>query len=107
MTVRNITVSSHEMRMIADILQTHAVDCHVLAFGSRTKGNAKPYSDLDLAFVQKNGDPLGISRIDTLKLAFSESDIPYMVDVVDYNTASPAFRSTIDPSSIVLQKARI
>jgi predicted nucleotidyltransferase len=107
MTAARLSVSTHEMRMLAGILQTHAVDCHVLAFGSRTKDKAKPYSDLDLAFVQKDGARLGMSRIATLRLAFSESDIPYVVDVVDYNAASPACQAMIDAASIVLQTAHM
>lgn len=66
----------------------------VFAFGSRTKGTARLFSDLDLALQQ------GQSTVDTqliaeLKTAFSESDLPFMVDIIDLNAISPEFRHAI------------
>jgi predicted nucleotidyltransferase len=89
-----IDVSGDELKIITDIIQEHAHDCRVLAFGSRRDGTAKKYSDLDLAFVGK--EKLGLVRRFQLEDAFSESDLPFRVDVLDYNALSPEFREIID-----------
>ena len=89
-----IQVSEKERKIIDDIIASLAPDCDVLIFGSRYYGKAWEYSDLDLAFVGE--EKLGLQRQFQLEEAFSESDLPYRVDVLDYNTISPEFRAIID-----------
>jgi predicted nucleotidyltransferase len=92
-----IDVSGDELKIITDIIQKHAPDCRVLAFGSRRDGTAKKYSDLDLAFVGK--EKLGLAAQFKLEDAFSESDLPFRVDVLDYHALSPEFRGIVDGGS--------
>jgi predicted nucleotidyltransferase len=89
-----ITVSEREMQIIQDIIQKYAPECKVLVYGSRFHGTAKQYSDLDLAFVGK--EKLGLLRCFELADAFSESDLPYRVEVLDYCAVSPEFRQIVD-----------
>ena len=91
-----ICVSDYEMEVILDILKKHACDCEIYVFGSRQKWTAKDYSDLDLAFVLPGGNALGVKRVAALQEAFSESVLPYRVDVVDYNAVSTQFKAVID-----------
>lgn len=49
---------------------------------------------LDLALVSET--PVDRDRIERLKDAFSESDLPIIVDVVDINTVSDDFRKLIE-----------
>jgi len=99
-----ICVSDFELDIILDIIKKYASDCDVLAFGSRYKWTPKDYSDLDLAFVQKEGDKLGLNRTGDLKEAFAESDLPYRVDVLDYHAISPEFRAIIDRENEVIYR---
>jgi len=99
-----ICVSDFELDIILDIIKKYSSDCDVLAFGSRYKWTPKDHSDLDLAFVQKEGGKLGFNRIGDLKEAFSESDLPYRVDVLDYNAISPEFRAIIDRGNEVIYR---
>jgi predicted nucleotidyltransferase len=89
-----IHVSDEEMKIILDILKVHAKDCKVLVFGSRLKRTHKPFSDLDLAFICK--EDLTLKKILKLEYKFSESNLPYRVDVVNYNRASKEFKKIID-----------
>ena len=89
-----IQVSEEEREIIDGIISQLAPDCDVLIFGSRYHGKAWEYSDLDLAFVAEG--KLGFDRCYQLKEAFSESDLPFRVDVLDYNAISPEFRAIID-----------
>lgn len=78
---------------VKDILQREVPGCEVRVFGSRVSGKAKDFSDLDLAIV---GDtPLSLERLGRLQDAFSRSDLPIMVDVVDWLVITPEFRRII------------
>ena len=67
-------------------------------------GKAKPYSDLDLAIITET--PLPLATRAALAEAFSESDLPWRVDVVDWSITSEAFRKIIARDKAVLQSAR-
>lgn len=54
----------------------------VRAFGSRVQGNAKPFSDLDLAVMGE--EPLDFRQLVAMKDAFAESNLPFRVDMVDW-----------------------
>ena len=77
-------------------------DCEVRAFGSRVDGSAKDYSDLDVAVVAPNKIKRRTKML--LREAFEESDLPFRVDVIDYNGASDEFRAIIDAKYEILQK---
>jgi predicted nucleotidyltransferase len=89
-----ICVSDEELKIILDIIKTHASDCEVRAFGSRYKWTAKDYSDLDLVFIGK--EKLGINRTAELRETFEESDLPYRVDVLDWKSISENFKNVIN-----------
>jgi predicted nucleotidyltransferase len=89
-----VSVSEKEMNIITGILSKHAACFDVLAFGSRYRGTNRRYSDLDLAFVGDDG--LNMEERSRLMDAFSESDLPFRVDILDYNAASPEFRAIVD-----------
>jgi type I restriction enzyme S subunit len=83
------------------ILKKHVPQYVVWAFGSRTKGTARKYSDLDLAIITDRPLPLDISA--PLREEFSESDLPWRVDVVDWAATSEPFRKIIERDRLVLR----
>ncbi|WP_108645789.1 nucleotidyltransferase family protein [Polynucleobacter rarus] len=99
-----IEVSSSEWKIIEEILITFAPNQEVLAFGSRAKFLAKPYSDLDLAL--KGEMPLNLSSVVDLKEAFSNSDLTFKVDIVQWENISEAFREIISKNSVLIKKSR-
>jgi type I restriction enzyme S subunit len=72
----------------------------VWIFGSRARGVAKPWSDLDLAVITDEPLPLAVSA--ALAEDFSDSDLPWRVDVVDWATTSDAFRRIIERDKVLL-----
>ena len=89
--------------IVRDILQKHVPQCEVWAFGSRAKWSAKEYSDLDLAVITDK--PLSLSVSAALSDDFSESDLLFKVDVVDWATTSESFRKIIEQDKVVVQTA--
>ncbi len=91
----------HERAMVEAILARHVPDREVWVFGSRANDKARTFSDLDLAVM---GDtPLDLATGAALAEAFSESDLPWRVDVVDWATTSEAFRRIIERNHVVLR----
>ncbi len=89
-----IDLPPEQLRQVRDILARVAPDLEAWAYGSRVKGRARPYSDLDLVVV--GGEPLPLDRLIGLRSAFEESDLPIRVDVADWNALSPSFRALIE-----------
>jgi predicted nucleotidyltransferase len=73
------------------------------AFGSRARGAAKRYSDLDLAVICGEALPLDVRG--ALLDDCSESDLPWRVDVVGWATTSAGFQSMIAADKVVVQRA--
>jgi predicted nucleotidyltransferase len=97
-------ISPDQLALVRCILARHVPECEVSAFGSRVAGTAKKHSDLDLAVM--TSEPLSLRRLARLKEDFSESRLPFKVDVVDWSEASESFRSIIRARCEVIQAAR-
>lgn len=98
-----LQVRPDHLALVRDILGRHVPDREVRAFGSRVTGTTRAASDLDLVVV--GDEPLGFATLAALRDDFSESNIPYRVDVVDWATADEAFRRIIEREQVVVRAA--
>lgn len=98
-----IDIRPDHWEIVRDILHKHVPQYEVWAFGSRAKWTAKPYSDLDLAII--TDARLSSSVMAALADDFSESDLPWKVDVVDWAATSEVFQKIIERDKVVVQKA--
>lgn len=96
-----IDIQPDHWEIVRCILQTHVPHAEVWIFGSRATGKAKPFSDLDIAIITTQPLPLDVSAC--LHDDFSESDLPYKVDVVDWATTTTSFRNIIARNKVVVQ----
>lgn len=97
-----IDIRPQDWGVVRDILQKHVPGLEVWAFGSRARHTAKKYSDLDLAVITQQ--PLPMDVYAGLREDFSESDLPWRVDVLDWATTSEAFRKIIARDRVVLAR---
>ncbi|MFT8720500.1 nucleotidyltransferase family protein [Acetobacter sp.] len=88
-----IDITPEERAIVLRILNEIVPDREVRAFGSRVTGKAKPFSDLDLAVM--GDEPLPLETRARLEEAFSESDLPWKVDVLDWTLVDKDFREII------------
>jgi predicted nucleotidyltransferase len=72
-------------------------------FGSRATGRARRYTDLDLAIDA--GRPMTLDEIARLSEAFSDSDLPYRVDFLDWHDIDYRWRETIVAERVPLTEA--
>ena len=100
MSSRDIAAAPEDLDIVRAILGEHLPpDAKVWVFGSRARGeNVRRGSDLDLAV--ETGSVLSIPTQALLADAFSESLLPYTVDVLDLQLASPSFRRCIEPDFV-------
>ena len=95
-----IDIDPDHLNIVREILRKHVPHHLVWAFGSRARHKAKPFSDLDLAIITEQ--PLSLALSASLSEDFSNSDLPWKVDVVDWATTGESFRQIIERAKVVL-----
>jgi uncharacterized protein len=91
-----LDISQHDLEAVRNILDRFVPEAEIIVFGSRIHGTAKPWSDLDLAIRVETA--LDWKLLEEIKEAFQESELPFRVDILDWNNISPAFRKAIEKS---------
>lgn len=74
------------------ILQT---PLEIWAYGSRVNGDAHDMSDLDLVIVTKSTKKLNTDELMGFKSALQKSNIPILIQVMDWNTIPESFHKNI------------
>lgn len=97
-----IDLKPEYLEEVKRILMEHATGCEVRAFGSRVNGQAVKYSDLDLVLVRK--EKLAWQVVEKIKDAFADSNLPFVVDIIDWATTKENFRRIIREKYVVIQK---
>ena len=98
-----LDLSPEDFAIVNDILRSYVPNRPVYVFGSRTTGRARRRSDLDLAVG--GNDPLPLETYASMKDAFSVSDLPIFVDIVDLTHATGIFRKRIEAEWIPFEVA--
>jgi len=98
-----LDIAPEERQTVVAILGRLLPGREVRAFGSRVASTARKTSDLDLALITER--PIPPLLMADLKEAFTESDLPFRVDLVDWSRIGDRFRRIIDDRYIVLQEA--
>ena len=93
-----IDITPEERAIVLRILNEIVPDREVRAFGSRVTGKAKPFSDLDLAIM--GDEPLPLETRARLEEAFSESELSWKIDVLDWHLADEQFKRLINSRNI-------
>ncbi|CAI3806495.1 nucleotidyltransferase family protein [Rheinheimera sp. MM224] len=97
-----LNLSDAQLSLLQHLLSSHVPGVRVWAFGSRVKGTAKAWSDLDLVLVTKQALPP--NQVFKLQDALEESDLPIKVDLVDWHDISAEFQQLILKNYQVIQQ---
>jgi predicted nucleotidyltransferase len=92
-------IERKHLAIIKNILQKYPYTFY--AFGSRVKGKSRRSSDIDICFVESI--PFNIQA--HIEEDFEESDLPFRVDLSDYNLMSEDFKKLIEKDLTLLQAA--
>jgi len=96
-----IYVSDKELKIIRDTLRSALNGELVYVFGSRARGDHRKTSDIDLAIV--GSKPVTMAVRSQLEFGFSESDLPFKVDVEDMLTVDESFKKIIEADAVALE----
>ena len=99
-----IDIQPQHLEIVCTLLKASVPQYDVWAFGSRVSHRARPFSDLDLAIIADR--PLGFGILGDLHEAFSESDLPIKVDVLDWACVTESFREIIRNQYEVIQHGK-
>ena len=98
-----LDASPDQLAIVLDILRKHVPHREAWAFGSRAKVTAWRYSDLDLAIAGETLLPFDVRG--GMAEGFSESDLPFRVDILDWATTRDNVRRIVEADKIVIQVA--
>lgn len=103
MEENQINIKSQHLELSKTILKKYINEKTIVwIFGSRVLETFKPFSDLDIALQYSNNEPIPLKIVASIKADFVESDLPYKVDVIDYNSLSGKIKNNIDQNKIKL-----
>jgi predicted nucleotidyltransferase len=90
-----LALSADQLELVRAILARRLPGVEARVFGSRARGDARAMSDLDLLM------PSPLEALDRAQLRddFSESDLPFRVDIVDAAATGPEFLRAIEADS--------
>jgi type I restriction enzyme S subunit len=86
-------IAKEHRNWIKKILNAYLPGVKIHVFGSRAHEDHKRYSDLDLA-IETNG-PIPNKTLMEIREQFTESSMPFKVDLVEYAKLDPEFKKNI------------
>lgn len=76
-----MSINQETKNKIIALISALIPEAKIYLFGSRARGTAKQWSDIDIALDA--GTPLDINRVSEVKDVLEALSIPYRVDIVD------------------------
>ena len=95
-----LLIKPEYLKILTDIFNSYCPFSVVVAYGSRLNGNAHEGSDLDLAIKFNQDD----KHIYELRNIINDSDIPFLVDIHEYESLPDTFKEEILKNYIVIYK---
>ena len=92
--------------MMRDLIGVHLPDVEVLAYGSRVQGTAHDGSDLDLVVRNPDGSAVPSMTLEEFREAVSESNLPILVDVLDWARIPDSLRKEIERGGVAVVYGR-
>lgn len=89
-------LTPQQLEQVRVIFRQHMPTAKVYAFGSRVRLTAKAHSDLDLVIVGESAIPL--QRMQLLEEAFSESDLPFHLKMLQREDGKYIINSQVSNS---------
>lgn len=102
--VQGLDIRADCLQEVLRLLKIYLPEAEIWAFGSRVRGTAIETSDLDLvARHPKELNQYQPGAFWDLKEAFSDSNLPFLVDILDWATIPKSFQQEISKKYVILQ----
>lgn len=97
--MHNFFIKEKYLNELLSIFDKYCPQAEIIAYGSRVGGDCHDGSDLDLAI--KNLDECGIYLFE-LKEILRNSDIPFLIDIVEFEKIPESFQKEILKNNITI-----
>ena len=91
-----------DRKRLCELMAAHLPGIKARAYGSRVTGRAHDASDLDLALVTADSQPIPIDQLERFRQAVNDSLIPILVDARDWARLPKSFQTEIEKSFVEL-----
>lgn len=98
----HLNLSPNDLAEVKAILKQHLPEREVWAYGSRVNGKGHEASDLDLVIRNPSELQNPIENLAELKQAFIDSDLLFLVDLMDWACLPEHFREEIKKQHILI-----
>jgi predicted nucleotidyltransferase len=99
-----LDLTPDQLALVRGLLARHVPDRQVRAFGSRVKGRARRWSDLDLVAMGREALPdLALAH---LPADLEDSDLPFRVDLLEARDLPPIWTEGFESMSVPVYPAR-
>ena len=95
-------LSAKHKTILENLFHKYLPGVEVWAYGSRVNGQSHEASDLDLVLRGPNLQKINSSNILDLRDAFTESTIPFLVEVRDWAVLPKSFHKEIEKNYAIL-----
>ena len=85
------------LQILLDVFKNYCPNAEIWAYGSRINGEAHEASDLDLVVKSFNDENKSLS---VLKELINDSDIPIIVDILEFDRIPLSFQKEIEKDYI-------
>ncbi len=104
MTVESLHLPAAYLKMVQDVLRAHLPEAEIWAYGSRVNGDFYEASDLDLVARQPDDLTRRQTRLHEAIEAFSQSNLPIIVQIIDWASITAEFREEIAAKHVVIAR---
>lgn len=90
------------LEIVRQIFAIHLPEAEVIAYGSRVTGTAHEGSDLDLVARNPHNPQLPVRNLSDVRECFTESNLPILVDILDWAQIPDSFREEITRTGVFI-----
>ena len=105
--LQKLDIRPAHLVLLRELLRQHLPHTEVWAYGSRVNGDGHEASDLDLVVRQPHDLKHETAELGEMLEAFSESNLPIRVDMVDWARIPASFHEEIEFAYVVVQSTRV
>ena len=93
-----LLMSNQAKKILTQILSKYPYQFY--AYGSRVKGTARKYSDLDICYQEE----IPSYKVVEIEEELENSDLPFIVELVNWKHMRPAFQQAIQKDLVLISQ---
>ena len=93
-----------DLKLLEELLFKPLREQHskIWIFGSRARGDHKPFSDIDILYQLPEKHILSLSDLSDIKEKLEQSNLPYKVDIVNIEDLAESYREGIIKNKVLI-----